>query len=45
MKTRTEHNISSFDNLLKQIEKASNNIQREKGTLFEKLVLTYLFKK
>ncbi|MCG1511447.1 DEAD/DEAH box helicase family protein [Staphylococcus epidermidis] len=42
MKTRTEHNISSFDNLLKQIEKASNNIQREKGTLFEKLVLTYL---
>ncbi|MDW4356533.1 DEAD/DEAH box helicase [Mammaliicoccus vitulinus] len=42
MKTRTEHNISSFDNLLKQIEKTSNNIQREKGTLFEKLVLAYL---
>ncbi|PTJ55371.1 helicase [Staphylococcus saprophyticus] len=39
---RTEHNISSFDNLLKQIEKTSNNIQREKGTLFEKLVLAYL---
>lgn len=42
MKTRTEHNISSFDNLLKQIEETSNNIQREKGTLFEKLVLAYL---
>lgn len=42
MKTKSEDNISSFDNLLKQIEEASNNIQREKGTLFEKLVLAYL---
>lgn len=42
MKTKSEDNISSFDNLLKQIEETSNNIQREKGTLFEKLVLAYL---
>ncbi|WP_049279905.1 DEAD/DEAH box helicase [Staphylococcus aureus] len=42
MKTKAEDNISSFDNLLKQIEDTSNNIQREKGTLFEKLVLAYL---
>ncbi|MFJ5131609.1 DEAD/DEAH box helicase [Staphylococcus saprophyticus] len=39
---KSEDNISSFDNLLKQIEETSNNIQREKGTLFEKLVLAYL---
>lgn len=39
---KAEDNINSFDNLLKQIEKLSNNIQREKGTLFEKLVLAYL---
>lgn len=42
MKMKSEDNISSFDNLLKQIEETSNNIQREKGTLFEKLVLAYL---
>lgn len=42
METKSEDNISSFDNLLKQIEETSNNIQREKGTLFEKLVLAYL---
>lgn len=42
MKTKAEDNISSFDNLLKQIEDTSNNIKREKGTLFEKLVLAYL---
>lgn len=39
---KAEDNINGFDNLLKQIEKLSNNIQREKGTLFEKLVLAYL---
>ncbi|NAM97714.1 MULTISPECIES: DEAD/DEAH box helicase [Staphylococcus] len=42
MNTKKEDNITSFDNLLEQIEETSNNIQREKGTLFEKLVLTYL---
>lgn len=42
MKTKNEDNITSFDNLLIQIEETSNNIQREKGTLFEKLVLAYL---
>ena len=31
MKTKAEDNISSFDNLLKQIEDTSNNIQREKA--------------
>lgn len=42
MNTKKEDNITSFDNLLEQIEETSNNIQREKGTLFEKLVLAYL---
>ncbi|VXC81368.1 Helicase [Staphylococcus sp. 8AQ] len=38
----TKDKIKSFDTLLKQIEKTSNNVKREKGTLFEKLVLAYL---
>ncbi|MEB7770281.1 DEAD/DEAH box helicase [Mammaliicoccus sciuri] len=42
MNLKNEDNITSFDNLLIQIEETSNNIQREKGTLFEKLVLAYL---
>ncbi|MCA4766445.1 DEAD/DEAH box helicase [Mycobacterium avium subsp. hominissuis] len=42
METREKYVISSFDNLLKQIDETANNIQRERGTLFEKLVLAYL---
>lgn len=33
---------SPFDSLLNQINEATGDIQRERGTLFEKLVLTYL---
>lgn len=42
METREKYVTSSFDNLLKQIDETANNIQRERGTLFEKLVLAYL---
>lgn len=33
---------SAFDDLIKQINQVAGDIQRERGTLFEKLVLTYL---
>lgn len=39
-----EDNIKGFDNLLEQIDAAGNEIQRERGTLFERLVLGYLKK-
>lgn len=32
----------SFDNLINQINQTAGNVQRERGTLFEKLVLAYL---
>lgn len=35
-------NPTNFNNLIDQIDKSSNNVQRERGTLFEKLVLAYL---
>lgn len=39
-----EDNIKGFDKLLEQIDAAGNEIQRERGTLFERLVLGYLKK-
>lgn len=34
--------MNTFDDLIKQINQTAGNIQRERGTLFEKLVLAYL---
>lgn len=34
--------INTFDDLIKQINETAGDIQRERGTLFEKLVLAYL---
>ena len=34
--------MTTFDNLIKQINQTAGDIQRERGTLFEKLVLAYL---
>lgn len=34
--------INTFDDLIKQINQVAGDIQRERGTLFEKLVLAYL---
>lgn len=34
--------ISAFDELIKQINQTAGDVQRERGTLFEKLVLAYL---
>lgn len=42
MEKQEEYNVSSFDNLIRQINEAAQDIQRERGTLFEKLVLAYL---
>lgn len=35
---------NGFENLIKQINQTAGDIQRERGTLFEKLVLAYLKK-
>ncbi|HHR7936415.1 TPA: DEAD/DEAH box helicase family protein, partial [Staphylococcus aureus] len=37
-----EIKVNAFDNLIDQINDTAGNIQRERGTLFEKLVLAYL---
>lgn len=42
MGERVEESITSFDELINQINNVANGIQRERGTLFEKLVLAYL---
>ena len=42
MEKQEEYYVSSFDNLIRQINEAAQNIQRERGTLFERLVLAYL---
>lgn len=34
--------INTFDGLIKQINQTAGDVQRERGTLFEKLVLAYL---
>lgn len=34
--------VNTFDNLIKQINQTAGDVQRERGTLFEKLVLAYL---
>lgn len=34
--------VNTFDDLIKQINQTAGNVQRERGTLFEKLVLAYL---
>ncbi|MCA2503680.1 type ISP restriction/modification enzyme [Staphylococcus xylosus] len=39
---QVEKKINAFDNLIDQINDTAGNIQRERGTLFEKLVLAYL---
>lgn len=42
METTAEYNIRSFDKILEQIDQVGNDVQRERGTLFESLVLAYL---
>lgn len=39
-----EKNINAFNNLINQINETAGDIQRERGSLFEKLVLAYLKK-
>ena len=34
--------VNTFDDLIQQINQTAGDIQRERGTLFEKLVLAYL---
>lgn len=36
------NSVNSFDRLIEQINQTAGKIQRERGTLFEKLVLSYL---
>lgn len=38
----TKRVVNTFDNLIKQINQTAGDVQRERGTLFEKLVLAYL---
>ena len=38
----SEKESHTFDDLIQQINQTARDIQREKGTLFEKLVLSYL---
>ena len=40
--TMKEKVVNTFDDLIKQINQTAGNIQRERGTLFEKLVLDML---
>lgn len=42
METKEEYIINGFDHLINQINQTGGDIQRERGTLFEKLVLAYL---
>lgn len=42
METKEEYIVNSFDKLINQINEIGGEIQRERGTLFEKLVLAYL---
>ena len=42
METAAEYNIRSFDKILETIDEVGNDVQRERGTLFERLVLAYL---
>lgn len=42
MEKQENYNASSFDNLIRQINETAQDVQRERGTLFEKLVLAYL---
>src|SRR5699024_3860541 len=42
METREEYKVSSFDKLLEQINQTASEVQRDRGTLFEKLVVAYL---
>ncbi|MGH2117194.1 DEAD/DEAH box helicase [Aerococcus sp. L_32] len=42
METTAEYNVRNFDKILEQIDEVGNDVQRERGTLFERLVLAYL---
>ncbi|CAC8563207.1 DEAD/DEAH box helicase [Staphylococcus sp. EG-SA-6] len=42
MEKQENYNASSFDNLIRQINETAQDVQRERGTLFERLVLAYL---
>ncbi|UOB19563.1 type ISP restriction/modification enzyme [Macrococcus armenti] len=44
MEKQENYNASSFDDLIRQINKTAQDVQRERGTLFERLVLAYLKK-
>ena len=42
METTAEYNVRNFDKILEKIDEVGNDVQRERGTLFERLVLAYL---
>lgn len=42
MEKQEDYNVSSFDDLIRQINETSQDVQRERGTLFERLALAYL---
>ncbi len=42
MNKKINEKTSSFENLIDQINETAGPIQRERGTLFEKLVIAYL---
>lgn len=42
MENQENYNASSFDDLISQINETAQDVQRERGTLFERLVLAYL---
>lgn len=42
MEKQEDYIVSSFDNLIRQINDTALDVQRERGTLFERLVLAYL---
>ncbi|HDJ5075825.1 TPA: DEAD/DEAH box helicase [Staphylococcus aureus] len=42
MEKQENYNAYSFDDLIRQINETAQDVQRERGTLFERLVLAYL---
>lgn len=42
MEKQENYNAYSFDDLIRQINETAQAVQRERGTLFERLVLAYL---
>lgn len=42
MKINNDITVNAFDTLIQQIDETADDVQRERGTLFEKLVVSYL---